>query len=172
MSYEIYKSVKQLKNGNFEVISTSNNDSPYYWHKWTMTFFNKKFLTASNAEKLACWMLYGLYVGDVFYQKKYKLMQAAAAEFMASNGYQHEVYYTNPDQFLQYAREFLTAYNARKACNFKVKLDGFFVCKKTSRRCFTTSNDEKAKIFKGYTLEEIKNLFAGYVTANPEFIQC
>lgn len=30
MSYDIYKSVKQLKDGSFEVISTSNNDSPYY----------------------------------------------------------------------------------------------------------------------------------------------
>ena len=136
-----------------------------------MTYFNDKFPTASNDEKLACWMLYGLYLGDVFYQEKYKKMQAAAGKFMAEKGYDHEIFYNNPDLWLQYAREFLTVYNSRGACNYKVALNSCWVVRKLKNKCRTSNNPGIAHIFKGYTVAELKEMFK-YYDCQKDFVEC
>ena len=48
MSYEIYKSVKQLIDGTFEVVSSSSNVYPKDFRKWNMNYFNKEFPTTTN----------------------------------------------------------------------------------------------------------------------------
>ena len=50
MSYEIYKSIKQLPNGDFDCVCASSNVFPKYWSHHIMTFFSKEFPTANNNE--------------------------------------------------------------------------------------------------------------------------
>lgn len=164
MSYEIYKSIKQLENGAFEVVSSSNNVYPKDFKKWTMNYFNEEYPNTTNQEKRALWILYSVYSGDKFYLSTWKKAQKLACKFLAENNFDYEIIYKNKDLFVKYAKDFIKyekEYN-KKALNYKVALNGAWVYKKTTRRSFLTSNIEEAQVFKKTTIEELEKLFSGY----------
>ena len=67
MSYGIYKSIKQLPNGDFECVCASSNVFPKDWSRYVMTYFSKEFPTANNDELRAIFELYSTGSGDRFY---------------------------------------------------------------------------------------------------------
>ena len=71
MSYSIYKSIKQNKDGSFDCVVASNNlisrAGGYVWEKYHMTYFNEKYSAASNAQKRALLLITSLYCGDKYH---------------------------------------------------------------------------------------------------------
>ena len=176
MSYEIYKSVKQLVDGTFECVSSSSNVYPKDFRKWNMNYFNKEFPTVTNEEKRALWMLFSRHWGDKFYQSNWKNDQKLASKFCQEKGYNTwEVARTDKDLFLKYAQEFIEW----KKDKTKIKkhkyvvsmIFGFsreYVGKKSSKRVWPSYSKNGAKVFKAETSQDVLNLFSGYSKYEPQ----
>lgn len=175
MSYEIYKSIKQLPNGDFDCICASNNISPKYWSHYIMTFFTKEFPAANNDELRAIFELYSTGSGDRFYSASWKKNVSLASKFMKERDYNWQTYHKDKDLWLQYAREFVEYKKTQTKITKKVfvvsMLFGWsrnYVQKKSSRRVWPIDNKSLAKRFTAETKEEIEKLFVGYEQYKPQ----
>ena len=179
MSYEIYKSIKQLDDGRFECISASSNctnmNGGRDFSHWVMDYFNNEFPSATNKEKRACWILYSTYCSDVFYQSYWKKDQELAHKFLKDNGYADSIFHkTNKDLWLDAAREFLkykTNLSLVKKKSFIVSMyfnsGKHYVGRLNRKTCSATFSKESAKIFKAYDIKEIEDKFKGYAQYSP-----
>lgn len=169
MSYEIYKSVKQLKDGTFECVSASSNETDINgnrpFKKWVMDYYNKEYPEQSNKIKRALLTLDSTYDGSFFYSANWKQDQKLARQFMNDNSYDWHVSHENKSLWIEYAKEFI-CYKAEKHSgkkkSFIVKINSDYVDRKTARRCFLTPFEKYAKVFKAYDITEIEKMFSGY----------
>lgn len=83
MSYEIYKTIKQLDDGCYRVTSKSSNVTGGGFSPWTMTYYKEKYPSPEYNKKQrdAIFAIMSLYHGSVFYPEKYKRMQTIAQEW-------------------------------------------------------------------------------------------
>ena len=175
MSYEIYKSIKQLPNGDFDCICASNNTFPKDWSRYVMTFFTKEFPAANNDELRAIFELYSTGSGDRFYSASWKKNVSLASKFMKERDYNWQTYSKDKDLWLQYAREFIEYKKTQTKITKKVfvvsMLFGWsrnYVQKKSSRHVWPIDDKSLAKRFTAETKEEIEKLFAGYEQYKPQ----
>lgn len=168
MSYEIYKSIKQLPDGTFQVVCASNNIYPKYWSNYHMTYFKDTWPTATNEEQKALWELYSTGSGDRFYPANWKANQSLASKFMKERNYDWWVHSKDKDLWLQYAQEFIEykRINVFKARKYVVSMmfsgTREYVGKKSSRRVWPAYNKAEAKVFKATSEQEILDLLKGY----------
>lgn len=179
MSYEIYKSIKQLPDGTFECISASSNCTDMNGNrdftKWIMDFFVKKFPGATLKELRACWLVYSNYSSDRFYQSNWKADQQLASKFFKEKGYSYDIFRSNtPDQWYECAKEFLKykhSLSFTKKKSFIVSMNfnsgREYVSKLTSKRASAAYSKSSAKIFKAYDITDVENLFKGYSSYSP-----
>lgn len=176
MSYEIYKSIKQNVDGSFDCVCASSNvfdqNDKYVFTNFHMTYFNDTFPNATNEEKRACWLLYSLYVGDVFYPTAWKKNQTLANKFMMEHNYDYQVFYHDKDKWLEYAKEFVKYMKEQSSMirKYRVLINNMFVVKKTKSHVKTSLYCNDAKIFND-TLEDLKEMFSGYAKYNPQFVE-
>ena len=168
MSYEIYKSIKQLNDGTFQVVCASSNVYPKYWSNYHMTYFKDTWPTATNEEQKALWELYSTGSGDRFYPANWKHNQTLAAKFMKEKGYDWWVHSKDEALWLQYAQEFIeykkvSTYKKRK---FVVSMmfggTREYVKKKSSRHTWPAWNKADAKVYTAVDEQDILNMFRGY----------
>lgn len=179
MSYEIYKSIKQLPNGDFECVSASSNTTNVYgcrdFNRWTMTYFTKEYPTANRDELRAIWELYSTGSGDRFYSASWKKNQALASKFMKERDYDWWVHSKDPDLWLEYAREFIEYKKTQTKVTKKKFVVSMLFCgsrnyvkKKSSRRVWPIYYKDKAKVFMAESAEELAKQFVGYDQYKPE----
>lgn len=174
MSYEIYKSIKQLPDGTFDCICASSNVFPKDWSHYHMTYFNQEFPTANNDELRAIFELYSTGSGDRFYSASWKKNVKLASKFMKERNYDWWTHSKNKDLWLQYAREFIEYKKTQTKITKKVFVVSMLFCgsrnyvkKKSSRHVWPIYNKSLAKRFTAETKEEIEKLFDGYQTYKP-----
>lgn len=175
MSYEIYKSIKQLPNGDFDCVCASSNVFPKYWSHQTMTFFSQAFPTANKDELKAIFELYSTGSGDKFYSASWRKNISLASKFMKERDYDWWTHAKDRGLWLQYAREFVEyKKNQTKIVKktFIVSMDfsgtRAYVLKKSSRHVWPTHHKADAKRFTTETKEEVENLFKGYAIYQPQ----
>ena len=176
MSYEIYKSIKQLPDNSFKCVSASSNcstwDGKRDFREFTMTYFKDNWPTASSQEARALWLVYSGYCGDKFYPSNWKADQRLANRFMREKGYNMSDMLKDHDLWLERAREFI-AYKASysqqpKEC-YIVKMQGRYVTKLTRCKAQMCVSRDDAKVFKS-TLDDLQQKFNGYSQYSPEYI--
>lgn len=175
MSYEIYKSIKQLPNGDFDCVCASSNVFPKDWSHYVMTYFSKEFPTANNDELRAVFELYSTGSGDRFYSASWKNNISLASKFMKERDYDWWMHSKDKDLWLQYAREFIEYKKTHTKITKKVFVVSMlfsgsrnYVQKKSSRHVWPTYHKADAKRFTAETKEEIEKLFAGYEQYKPQ----
>ena len=174
MSYEIYKSIKQLGDGTFEVVCASSNVYPKHWSNYHMTWFKDNWPDASIDEQRALWELYSTGSGDRFYSANWKNNQKLASKFLRDNGYDWWTYSKDPALWLKYAQEFID-YKKQKASATKKKFvvsmlfcgSRNYVVKKSSRRVWPIFDKAKAKVFVAESITDVENMFTGYASYKP-----
>lgn len=172
MSYEIFKKIKQLPDGSFEVTSASSNVYPKDYHTWHMTWFNEHFPEFTNDEKRAAWLLMSIGNADKFYPNNWKADQDIVREFahtknMTPSDIWH-VAHEDYTKFCIYVKAFLDFKKAYKQCGeaYRVQIKSYgtyhYVGKVTSgtrrtrvRFAYDPSN---AKVFKG-PLTKVMEIF-------------
>lgn len=170
MSYEIYKSIKQLPNGDFECVSASSNTTNVYgnrdFHRWIMTYFSKEYPECNNELKKALWILESPANGDKFYPANWKADQMLASRFMHEKGYKYDTKYNNKNLWIDHAKEFIIYKNSlhknQKKKEYYVTIKGQYVERKTAKKVFLTYHQEEAKIYKAYDTKELEDMFKGY----------
>ena len=175
MSYEIYKSIKQLPNGDFDCVCASSNVFPKDWSHYIMTFFTKEFPTANNDELRAIFELYSTGSGDRFYSASWKKNISLASKFMKERDYDWWTHSKDKDLWLQYAREFIEYKKTQTKIVKKTfvvsmmfsTISREYVGKKSSRRVWPAYYKADAKRFIAETKEEVEKLFKGYQTYQP-----
>ena len=179
MSYEIYKSIKQNKDGSFDCVCACSNvfnarTGGRVFSDYHMTYFNDNFPTANKKELKAIWLLYSTWSGDKFYPTAWKEGQKLAGKFMKEFEVDYEIFYNNHSKWLEYAKEFVKYMDENKA-NYKKKKyivqfsDGSYVSEKFCGRCYTTLIKENAKVFNA-NLATMEDKFKGY-SVNHWFIE-
>ena len=170
MSYEIYKSIKQLPNGDFECVSASSNTTDVFgnrdFHRWIMVYFSKEYPECSNELKRALWILESPANGDKFYPANWKADQKLVSKFMREKSYSYTVRDSNRNLWIQYAKEFLeyklNQHKNQKKKEYYVSIKGQYVERKTASRVFLTYHKEEAKVYKAYDAKELEDMFKGY----------
>ena len=81
MSYEIVKMCKHLPNGDFDLLTASNNVHPRYWNRWTMTYYREQFPEYTAAQREAAFAISGADSGTVHYNTRFKKLVQAANEY-------------------------------------------------------------------------------------------
>lgn len=170
MSYEIYKSIKQLDDGSFQIVSASSNTTNVFGNRdfgsWNMKYFNNEYPDVSNIEKRALFVMHSICDGTVFYPSNWKADQRLADQFMKAKGYDHHAMYSDKKLMLQYAREFLDYKAEHKKYgslqNFVVMINNRYVERKTTRKCYMTPFKQGAKIYKAHDISELEEKFKGY----------
>ena len=170
MSYEIYKSIKQLPDGTFDCVCASSNVFPKYWSKYHMTYFSDEYPMANKEELRAIFELYSTGSGDRFYSASWKNNVCLASKFMNEKGYDWWVHSKDKDSWLRYAREFID-YKASKSAGPKRRfvvsmmfssISREYVRKKSSRHVWPAYNKADAKVYVAETDAEVLDLFKGY----------
>lgn len=184
MSYEIYRKIKQLKDGSFDIESAPNNCSTATggkcWNKWNMKYFNEEFPNATNEEKKMIWILYSPYSGDKFNIKNWKRLQERGKYFMKEKGYDTETFYKDKEKFLEYAKEFIKWNNENPDKIYTVSMlfhgSRKMIRKKTKSSVFPVydvsmfgSQDTNiAQHFSGLSEGEVLSHFRGYEDYQPQ----
>lgn len=169
MSYEIYKSVKQLPDGTFECVSASSNETDVYgnrpFKKWIMDYYNKQYPDVSNQIKRALLILDSTYDGTFFYPANWKQDQKLACQFMRERSYDWQVSHKDRNLWVKYAKEFICYKEEKHSVKkkvFVVEINSNFVESKTSKKVFLTPFKRDAKLFRAYDISEIETMFSGY----------
>ena len=170
MSYEIYKSIKQLPNGDFECVSASSNTYDVYgnrdFKRWIMTYFSKEYPECSNEVKRALWVLESPRTGDTFYPSNWKADQKLASQFMKDKGYSYDVRDKDKMLWISYANEFVkykqNLHKNQKKKEYYVTIKGQYVERKTASKVFLTYHRNEAKVYKAYSDKEVLDMFKGY----------
>lgn len=179
MSYDIYKSIKQLEDGSFECVVASSNcfnyDNTRAFSKSVITYFNREFPDALNEEKRACWLLYSTYSGDKFYPSNWKADQKLAYQFLNEINKSYRDFAGNAAEHLFLAREFLTwraeRIRSRVIKKYIVKVNDYkYVSKKSSTRLYCVMDKEGAKVFKK-DLDELKEMLKPWAHCSLSFIE-
>lgn len=178
MSYEIYKSIKQLPDNSFETVSASSNCTNAFggrdFHTGKIEFFKDNWPYANAEETRALWLIYSAYNGDKFYPSNWKADQRLAYKFMQDNGYDVKDIIVDHNLWLDRAREFIKYKRDSKRNNPKkyyiVQMGGGFIERRTKNRCYQCWYKENAKIFHT-SLEELTRMFRGYASYKPTFIE-
>lgn len=175
MSYEIYKSIKQLDDGTFQVVCASSNVFPKYWCDYHMTYFKDNWPDATNEEQRALWELYSTGSGDHFYPANWKHNQTLAAKFMKEHEYDWWVHSKDEALWLEYVREFIEYKKTKTKITKKKFVVSMLFCgsrnyvlKKSSRRVWPIYHKDKAKVFMAESAEELAKQFVGYDQYKPE----
>lgn len=178
MSYEIFKSVKQLPDGTFYCESASSNCTNQFgnrdFSKWTMDYYSKEYPYASNEELKALFVLSSVYNGSVFYQSNWKQLQKEANKFMRDRGYDWKVSYENKSLWYSYVREFIQMRQMNrfiKKKSFIVQIGMVYVSRKGKKSCRTVYEKENAKVFKAKDKSEIEDMFRGYTSYGVSVIE-
>lgn len=170
MSYEIYKSIKQLEDGTFECVSASSNTTDIYGNRdftrWIMKYFNETYPDVSNKLKRALLIMHSICDGSVFYPNNWKEDQRLANQFMRVKGYNHSKMYSDKNLMLQYAKEFLEYKQDNKKFGtlkqYVVNINNRYVERKTTRKCYMTPYKQCAKVYKAHDASELEEKFKGY----------
>lgn len=80
MSYETYHKIKQLDNGDFIVTTKCSNDDRKP-SEWIMDYYKKTYPMLNIEQRDAVFVIQGLYYGNVYYPKKYKMLEKLAIEY-------------------------------------------------------------------------------------------
>lgn len=175
MSYGIYKSIKQLPNGDFDCICASSNVFPKDWSHYIMTHFTKEYPAANNNELRAIFELYSTGSGDRFYSASWKKNISLASKFMKERDYDWWTHSKDKDLWLQYAREFIEYKKTKskvvkKTFIVSMNFNGTreYILKKSSRRVWPAYYKADAKRFTAETKEDVEKLFKGYAFYEPQ----
>lgn len=175
MSYEIYKSIKQLDDGTFQVVCASSNVYPKYWSDYHMTYFKDNWPDATNEEQRALWELYSTGSGDHFYPANWKHNQTLAAKFMKEHEYDWWVHSKDEALWLEYAREFIEYKKTQTKVTKKKFVVSMLFCgsrnyvkKKSCRRVWPIYYKAEAKVFTAESADELLKQFAGYDQYEPQ----
>lgn len=182
MSYEIYKSIKANDDGTFTCVSASSNETDMFgnrpFREWKCDYFRNEWPEATKAECKAIWLLYSVYSGDRFYPSNWRQDQALASKFMHENGYDSETFHKDKALFLEYAREFMEIKKSLRGVHkeeYFVRMDSnsgrAYVKRLNQRSVSLTHWQDEAKVFKVFSLEDLKNKFRGYASYNVEYIK-
>lgn len=163
MSYNTYKSVKQLDDGTFKVVSASSNEYPKTYRSRVMDYY-QRYTLLDNREKLFAWIITGLCCGDNHLDIVYKSLQNRVQDYLIERGIDpleearkdHEDYQMFVKQLAADIKdEVLHDYIVRD------KKSGLYIVQQHKRTCSTAYSKSNAKIWR-LTKSEIELKFSGY----------